>query len=240
MIVLDGIVVSAFTANLGAFGWIIKELADIKQRLARIEARCPYCEFQPKPTMKKTALLILPLIALCTLTGCAGFSPFVKHQEVRQDVVSLPPRTVTTTNDIPTASVVLDPQGTPTIVTNMVHNVVSTVVPGMTVTNYSTNTVYAVNPMWESSISGAQAINQVANPTPFAPLVNIALGGLAAVLGLIVRAKNKELTAGGAVLSAVIDGVEKANSQPVKDAIKSAATAAGVLPDLHAAVQERT
>lgn len=223
MILPDPIAAAGLGGLLAASWGLIRKLSDVSERLRAVETRLDLCpDLCKRSSNMKTAapLILAPILALAALAlvGC-DLDPIQQETVVMAQAVAIPEQSATVTNG----------------------NAISTVIiPATVSTNYTTNVVARVNPSWTSTIQTVQALNSVANPTPFAPLVNLALGGVAGVLGLIVRAKNREITAGQAIIGAVIDGVEKVNDPRVKEAIRAAAQNAGVQPDLHSAVKGRT
>jgi len=158
----------------------------------------------------------IPIFGLLLLSGCD-----LEQLMPLQDSVSEHHYTVTTPGQ-----------------TNIINGVeVVTPASESTYTVPVTNKVVA--PSWTHTIDAARGLNQL-NPTPTAPLINLGLGALAFILGAAAKIYNGKANKKQAVLEAVIDGVEKANDPKVKEQIKLAATNAGVQPDLHKIVVERT
>lgn len=153
------------------------------------------------------------------LTGCASINRalFDEREEVTEHVAKVP----AATNEIVRGNEVLQ------IVT-----------PESTVTNRTTNVVFSVRPQIASGISLAKSANELANPTPFAPLVNLALGGLATVLGYVARVKSKQAE----LVPTLIEGIETAreNAPAVKAAVQRIAVQRGQNDRLHALVKGLT
>lgn len=180
-------------------------------------------------------LLTLAVAALA-LAGCTG-SPFTARPVAVPTVVSIPVENVTKTTKTDAAS------GATSIV--FVTNTVSQLV-----TNWSTNTVFEVSETIARPLAAVTqlnaAVSQVA-PNPVSGVLNLALGGLAALLGWMARVKTKSAAAANAsadqknaLLKTVILGVEEANVPAVKEAITKIAKQWGTATELHAAVKEST
>lgn len=148
--------------------------------------------------MKKTSLIIIVGFAFL-LGGCKSL--FIPTEEVTETVVRIP----ATTNIVQTA-----------------NGPLATITPESTVTNYSTNIIYKPNPIFTTSVTAAKQVNSIANPTPFAPILNIILTIATAAAGLYARKLNGEkVSMEGAAIS-VIKGVAKASgSDAVKASIKT-------------------
>ena len=162
--------------------------------------------------MKKIIVLLsLPFL----LTSC-DLDPIQVEAQLRKDTVTIPE----TVQTLPNGDTVT--------------------IPSQTLEKVSTNYVYKVNPAWETTINTAKSINQIANPTPTAPIVNLALGAVTLILGAIVRAKNKTLSGKEAVLETLITGIEQANDPRVKEAIKALSRKNGTELQTHAEVKKHT
>lgn len=209
-------------AILGAFGWILVHLSGISERVARIESRLASC--------KCGVTVPLAMLAVLTLSGCAGGPLFVREQQVERITHTLPAVTNTVQVVTNTVTVIQDRP-----VTNWLTNVVVEIIPPATFTTYATSTIVRVNPTVERTLEGAKQLNEL-NPTPSAPIVNLALGGLSAVLALVARAKTRQAS----VIPALIAGVEALNSTEAKAAVRRRAEDAGVQPILHELVQRHT
>jgi len=123
---------------------------------------------------------------------------------------------------IPIEEIVTMPDGT------MITNVTS--VP-------FTTKVVRVNPKVAGALGLAQKVNDSANPTPIAPLVNIALGGLSGVLGLLAKKKNGEKVKVQQYLATVVTAVEASSvKEEVKAAVKQGAKVAGNSLELKKAI----
>lgn len=118
-------------------------------------------------------------------------------------------------------------------------------VPDSTITNadgtvsdvpahLETNVVYSVNPELQMGLQTAQAVNSIANPTPFAPLINILLGGLSGSLALYAAYKNKQVTAG----QTIVQAIESIDNPSVKSAISTFADSQGAGAAVNAFVQD--
>lgn len=185
--------------------------------------------------MKKLLLLLAVTVSLSIFsTGCATgskLSPYQRATNVVETVVEIP----ATTNIVERPAVT---NSAGEIVEPAVS--VEVITPARLLTNFSTNIVVNPNPKWIGSIETIKTINSSVNPTPSAPIINGVLGLLAAGLAwwgrvATVRANKKQT-----MLETVITGVEKANSQEVKDAISVAATQYGIYKELRAEVKKQT
>lgn len=118
-----------------------------------------------------------------------------------------------------------------------VAQVTSNTVTGVVTTNIVpvTNFVYAVNEQWQTAINTGTGATPLI-PQPWGTVAAAGLGILSAVLGWIVRLKNKK----AGLLDIVIEGVEKANSPEVKQAIAAVANRYGQGAALHAEVKNQT
>lgn len=123
----------------------------------------------------------------------------------------------------------------PIVQTNVV-----TLPSGQSVTNTVTNTIYVVNPDWQRAIDAARGVNETFNPTPTAPLVNIGLGALSTVLGLIAAWKSRQAKSNGEQLETVVQGVEIAGNSEVKAKIEEVSRVKGVASDLASTVKAIT
>jgi hypothetical protein len=133
---------------------------------------------------------------------------------------------------------VVSPVAAPVAVTNApaapgLPPVVSFVV----VTNWATNTVVELSPAWQRAFEVGQVVAQSA-PAPAGPALELALGALAAVLGLVARAKAKRIQEKDAALAAMVAGVERAPE--AKAQVAAAAAMAGVSALVHREVKSRT
>lgn len=148
--------------------------------------------------------------------GCGG-GLFVKKPFVTPTLVEIPGSTNT----------VEDPK---------TGNVQVTVTPPQTVTNWVTNLVMVVNPNVDNAIETARQVNQVANPTPFAPAVTGGLTVLSVILAWVAKLKNDKAR----LLPILIQGIEVANEPKVKEAIRNIAVGAGLEKQLNPVVKEVT
>jgi hypothetical protein len=111
------------------------------------------------------------------------------------------------------------------------------VVSFVIVTNWATNQVVELSPAWQRAFEVGQVVAHQA-PAPAGPAIELALGALAAVLGLVARAKTKRLQEKDAALSAMVAGVERAPD--AKLTVAQAAAVAGVSALVHREVKART
>jgi hypothetical protein len=116
----------------------------------------------------------------------------------------------------------------------------------VTVTNASTGVVttnvqppFVPNNSVTSAVNTIGSLNSATAPlNPYSGLVSLGLGLTTVIAGGIAAWQNKKASGLGSQLTAVIQGVESATSQPtvtadsVKQSIQSHATAAGVQPAL--------
>lgn len=129
----------------------------------------------------------------------------------------------------------------PVVIT--VTNPVTGVATPVTITNtqivdrWFTN--YAANPAITNAINlGHEATAFI--PAPYGDLAALGLTGLSALLGLLVRARNGQLSTANSIVGAVVAGVEAAGDSTTKASIQSHAAAAGVQTELHSIVQATT
>lgn len=99
--------------------------------------------------------------------------------------------------------------------------------------------IATVNPQWTSTIKTLQAVNSLADPTPFSPLVNLALGGIMSVLAGIAAVKNHKANKLDAALGVVVEGVESLKDPKVKEAIKAVAVARGIYDSTDKTIQAK-
>lgn len=195
----------------------------------------------------KFLFAIVAAAAVSLLTGCgtvAAFKqPFVARTNTVSTVVTVPPQTNTVAHVVPAATNV---NGnvvtiTPAFVTNVV-----TITPAAYLTNWSTNVVFEVNPGVQSALSTLETVNKF-NPTPSAPLIDLALAGVAAGLAWVARLKSKAAAKAQAegkeslgLAQTLVIGIEEASSPETKAAVKKISDKAGNAPQLNALVQRVT
>lgn len=191
--------------------------------------------------MKPSLLRLLCLFAaIHFVTGCGTVAaikqPFTRTTNAVPVVVTLPAQTnvvahvvEATTNTVGNVTTI-----TPARVTNYV-----TVTAERYVTNYTTNVSVAVNPALESALATAQRINHF-NPTPTAPLVDLALVGISGALAFWARLKTRQASETASIARTVILGIEEGASPETKAAIAKFSAAAGNAPQLNALVQKFT
>lgn len=186
-------------------------------------------------------------ILLFGLTGCGTVralqQPFLRTTNAVPVILTVPAQTNTTARLVePTTNTVGNVVTiTPAYVTNYV-----TLTPAAYVTNWATNISVAVNPALASALATLETANKF-NPTPSAPLVDLALAGLGAGLAFYARMKGKQATAALAegrenlsIARTVMLGVEEAKSDDTKAAIAKLSHAVGNAPQLNALVQKFT
>jgi hypothetical protein len=184
--------------------------------------------------------LLLLFAAVACLTGCGTVAalkqPFTRTATVAPVVLTIPAQTNTvahvveaTTNTVGNVTTI-----TPAHVTNYV-----TVTAERYVTNYTTNVSVAVNPALESALAVAQRVNQF-NPTPTAPLVDLALVGISGALAFWARLKTRQANENAGIARTVILGIEEGASPETKAAIAKFSAAAGNAPQVNALVQKFT
>lgn len=166
----------------------------------------------------KTKLFALTL--LCSLVaGCGTVKnlsqPLVRSEKFEQVVTTVPAQT----NHVTVGT-----------------NIVEVIVPAASVTNLMTNVVFTVNPRVEQAISTLRELNSDLNPTPTAPFISLALAGLSTILGIVAKVKSDKAK----LLPAVIQGVELANNQDVKQNIQRIAKTLGVEDKLNKVVNDVT
>lgn len=187
----------------------------------------------------RLALTLLLLVLAIGSLGCKAnrgtWSLLVKETNVVENVTRSP--AVTNTFTVVTNAV---NQVNGTTVTNWITNLVHAITPGYEITNLVTNVVFLPNPRIENLVGGAKTVNEIANPTPFAPVVNAVLGLSTIALGWFARLKTRQAQENSGMLSAVIQGVELAKSPEVKAHIATIAKASGVEDKLHNLVKKST
>lgn len=156
------------------------------------------------------AVLIGPLLILlfggCSLLpkgvdgGSAPLAPIVQRTNIVENLITTP----ATTNTVATPS----------------GEIVAVITPSVTVTNWQTNIVSEVNPLWQQTITGARAVNSTLNPTPTAPFVNIGLSILSGGLAWFAAFQNKRRARESGLVNTLIAGVEASKNPEVKQAIK--------------------
>ena len=104
----------------------------------------------------------------------------------------------------------------------------------------ATNIVYVPNPSVDAAIDSARSINAVANPTPFAPLVELALAAISGGLVLYARRKNKQSVELESQFQTIVKGVEIGANQATKEAIQSVSEMNGNSHEINKKVQEIT
>jgi len=194
----------------------------------------------------KTALLCLIAYLAALLTGCGTLDairqPFTRQTNAVPVVVNLPGSTniverivPASTNIVPQADGTLAVNIRPAYVTNFV-----TIEAARSVTNYVTNISVSVNPALDAALSTASTLNRVANPTPAAPVVELALAGIAAGLGFVARLKSKAANENAGLARTAILAIEEAKSAETKAAAARLSAAVGNAPQLNALVQKLT
>jgi len=166
----------------------------------------------------KTKLFAFAL--LCSLTaGCGTMKnftqPLVRTEKVEQVVTTVPAQT----NHVTVGT-----------------NIVEVITPATSVTNFTTNVIYSVNPRVEQAITTLRELNSNLNPTPTAPFISLALAGLSTILGIFAKVKSDKAK----LLPAVIQGVELANNPDVKQNIQRIAQTLGLEDKLNKVVNDVT
>ena len=197
--------------------------------------------------MKTLPALLCLLSALLCLTGCGTVralqQPFLTRTNTVPILHTLPAQTNTTAHLVAPTTNTLDHVVTitPAYVTNYV-----TITPERYVTNYATNLSVALNPALASALATLETANKF-NPTPTAPLIDLALVGLSAGLAWFARVKSKQATLAQAegvetlgIARTVMLGVEEAKSDATKEAIRKLSNAVGNAPQVNALVQKFT
>jgi len=164
-------------------------------------------------------LLLLVLVGLC---GCARLEHGLLD---RQETVTPVVREETTAR----YEVVKREDGSS--VTNVAGWTVTTV------TNYVTNVVYTPKAAVTRSLETIQAVNSVANPTPTAPLVNVAVTLLGLVYGAFAHWKSRNYRA---VAETVVRGVEATGAADVKKMVKELSRREGTSAAVSAVVDRVT
>lgn len=162
-----------------------------------------------------------------------------------------PPRLVETytTNAQPTSVFAVTNPATslPVYITNtpppvVVTNLVAVPGPAIVVTNY------VPNPQFIEAANTVQALNGALNPTPTAPMINIAASLVAGLAGAAAAWQNRKANKNKVqadevtgLLQTVVAGIETMhNASPAKEAVAKAAAVRGVSPKLDAFVQANT
>lgn len=90
-------------------------------------------------------------------------------------------------------------------------------------------TNYIVSPKLTTALDTVGSINAVTAPVnPYSPIIDIGLGGIAAIAAWVAKRKNDAAAQQALLLKTVIQGVENANLPAVKTAIQTQAVAIGV------------
>jgi hypothetical protein len=101
-----------------------------------------------------------------------------------------------------------------------------------------------VNPAWKEAMSTVQAVNSVANPTPTAPLLGLAISALGYILGGIAAIRNRQAKQAvaqfRAALVTVVRAVEAYQSSDLKRAIAAKAQLEGTQSVIHQIVKQET
>lgn len=190
--------------------------------------------------MKPLALLALLSSLLFLGTGCGTVAalqqPFLHVTNAVPSVVTLPGQTnfvaavvAATTNVVGNVVTI-----TPPFVTNLV-----TVIPASYVTNWATNVSVVVNPGLQSALATVETVNRF-NPTPTAPLVELALAGAVAVLGFVARLKSQQAATNAGLAQTLVQGIEEAKSAETKASVKKISEKLGNAPAVNALVQKVT
>jgi hypothetical protein len=101
-----------------------------------------------------------------------------------------------------------------------------------------------VNPAWKEAMETARAVNSIANPTPTAPLVGLAISALGYLLGGIAAFRNRQARQAveqfkGALVT-VVRAVETFNSADLKRTIARKAQLEGTQTIIHQIVKQET
>lgn len=194
----------------------------------------------------KTPLLCLIAYLAALLTGCGTLDairqPFTRQTNAVPVVVNLPGSTNVVERIVPASTNILpqaDGSSLVTIRPAYVTNIV-TIEGARSVTNYVTNISVSVNPALDAALSTASTLNRVANPTPAAPVVELALAGIAAGLGFVARLKTKAANENAGLARTAILAIEEAKSAETKAAAARLSAAVGNAPQLNALVQKLT
>ncbi len=116
---------------------------------------------------------------------------------------------------------------------------VARVTPADPVKGTPASTNYVVDPKLTQGLATAGAINTATAPVnPFSPAVDIGLGTIAAIAGWVAKRKNDALAAQTLLTKTVVQGVEYADNQVVKDVISTHAGKIGVEGELNTFVQK--
>ena len=99
-----------------------------------------------------------------------------------------------------------------------------------------TNTVWGVNPKLTSWMEAAQDVNAMANPTPTAPIINLALTGISLFLAAYAKKQRDKAR----LVDPIIEGIERSGSKEAKESIHEAALKCGVGDRLHQQVKAIT
>lgn len=219
----------AFTSVIGLQGWILKEVVSLKVNVATITTE----HNAMKKRINQITLLAIIAPLLCLFSGCSSTGGV---GGALGNVMAAPGK-------------LLDKaaQAVSAVTTNVVTSVSSS---GETTT--VTNLTAIPAPVATRSLTIAEQINAWLPPQISGP-ATVALSGVTALLGLLVRRRQRELNGVtedlnsamqdgmslSSQLAATIQGVENAvkNNLPVKAAIAKSAAKAGVADELNATVQ---
>jgi len=161
-------------------------------------------------TMKKFVLILTVPLTLGILTGCKHVLEAVPEKR-----------------EIVTEEQVVETSPDGSTITNSVFR-----------TNSITFTNYYVRDDVEGWIQAAGEVNQLANPTPSAPLVNGGLAGLSSILVLLAGIQTWRRNRSQRVALAMAQGVEKTDDGVVKRSIKHQSEVMGVANDVFKIVKK--
>jgi hypothetical protein len=184
-------------------------------------------------------LTLLPILAL--LVGCSGLAPIQETQEEKTVGYRVTaPEMVTPEGTLPAVDYTVPAdysQGEPLPPREIPEG--ASVTPIKVLIRKS-----VVNPAWKEAMSTVQAVNSVANPTPTAPLVGLAISALGYLLGGIAAFRNRQARQAveqfkGALVT-VVRAVETFNSPHLKRAIARKAQLEGTQTIIHQIVKQET
>jgi hypothetical protein len=190
--------------------------------------------------MRPHSILCLLSSLLFLATGCgtveAFRQPFIARTNTVPTVITVAAQTNTVAGivDAKTNRVGKVVTITPPYVTNYV-----TITPPAFVTNWATNVTFEVHPGVQSALATLETVNKF-NPTPAAPIVDLALGGVAAGLAWFARLKTRQAEKSTGIAQTLVAAIEEAKSPETKAAVAKLSAKLGNAPAVNELVQKVT
>ncbi len=116
---------------------------------------------------------------------------------------------------------------------------VARVTPANPATGQPATTNYVVDPKLTQGLATAGAVNDATRPVnPFAPVVDIGLGAVAAIAAWVAKKKNDAAAASTLLAKTIVQSIDAQDNQATKDAISVHAAKIGVEGELNSFVQK--